>query len=241
LFEDGHRIFNVSVVAPEPLWPSVEPLFIRMVESFTLREPQGPTAPLLPESAESENGETTFASVALADDASSLDPENSINANIRDSGSGLVPNVHDIDASQKSATLGAGAIMALIKVPLGWHVIDDGRRTLIFNASGEVQVNLNLYQPEGASPDQTLDLILEEMQAHHADLQYIRLELEGMPCLGLRNIREGDDVLEQAFLIRPAYDGLMLKTRVTADPEWMTRAMNMAGLVLQSIQYPAEP
>ena len=182
-----------------------------------------------------------FASASLADDASSLDPENPINANIRDSGSGLVPNVHEIDPSEKSATVGAGAIMALIKVPFGWHVIDDGKRTLIFNASGEVQVNLNLYQPEGADPEETLDLILAEMEEHHPDLQHIRLELEGMPCLGLRNIYEGGELLEQAYLIRPAYNGLMLKTRVTADPEWMTRAMNMAGLVLQSIQYPGEP
>ena len=238
LFEDGGRLFNVTVIAPEQIWPSIEPLFITMVESVTLASPRGPTALLLPDSAESESKDNAFADLALADGAASLDPENPINVNIRDSGNGLVPNVKATDQNEKSATVAAGAIMAAFKVPFGWHVIDDGKRTLVFNATGEVQVNLNLFNPEGSTAEVVLDAILAEMQACHPDLLHIRLDLEGIPCLGLRNVREGDDLLEQAYLITPAYNGLMLKTRVTANPEWMTRAMNMAGLIVQSISYP---
>jgi hypothetical protein len=238
LFEDGGNLYNVSVLAPAQIWPSVEPLFIPMVQSFALLEPKGPTVPIAPE--EEEGGgetETTYASVALADDASSLDPEHPINANIRDGGNGFAPNVAAIDTGRKCATVAVGAIVATFNVPFGWHVIDDGRRTLVFNASGEVQVNLNLLDPEGQSDGDILMGVLEEMQGLHPDLQHLQLELAGMKCLALRNVRDGDALLEQAYLVRPAYNDLLLKTRVTATPEWMVRAMDLAGLIHQDLRF----
>jgi hypothetical protein len=68
---------------------------------------------------------TQAADVALADDASSLDPENPINANLRANGVGLVPRVIMEATRAKFATVACAAIEAMFRVPFGWHVIDD--------------------------------------------------------------------------------------------------------------------
>jgi hypothetical protein len=46
LFEDGTRFVNVSVVAPDSIWPSVEETLQRMLFSFRLANPRGTQVPL---------------------------------------------------------------------------------------------------------------------------------------------------------------------------------------------------
>jgi hypothetical protein len=49
LLEDGERLYNVSAMAPEQIWASVEPVLDRLLGSFRLADVRGPTAPLGPE------------------------------------------------------------------------------------------------------------------------------------------------------------------------------------------------
>jgi hypothetical protein len=49
LLEDGERLYNVSVMAPEAIWPSLEPTLEQLLISFRLAHVSGPTAPLGPE------------------------------------------------------------------------------------------------------------------------------------------------------------------------------------------------
>ena len=52
----------------------------------------------------------------------------------------------------------------------------------------------------------------------------------------LRNYRDGDDVLVQAFIVKHVRDdGLAHVARVTAKPDDMTRAMNLAEVILRSL------
>jgi hypothetical protein len=183
--------------------------------------------------------EPTYASLALADRPATLDPGHPVNARIRDAGAGLVPTVLAQDAAARRATVGAGALRACFGIPFGWHVIDDGRRTLVFDAENRIQVNLTLVDPEGGSDDDVLAAVLREYRATYPDLQHLELTLAGMRCLAFRGVRDGDTLLDQAFLVRRAPDGLVLKVRVTGLPEDMARAMDLAGRILRDLEFAA--
>jgi hypothetical protein len=249
--EEGKRLLIVSVMAPEQLWGSVETMLQTMISSFRLQTPKGQSVPtqrgavttpeqtpreLTPEERAELERPTEPAEVALASDAGSLAEDHPMNARLRDNGVGLVPRVLEVNEEKKYAKLGAGAIEAIFKVPLGWHVIDDGKRTLVFDAAGKVQVNLDLRYATG-TPAAMLDSLLQEHVAQQPDIEHLRLELCGMQCLALRNYRVEDEVLEQAFLLKEARrEGMVLVTRVTASSEDMVRAMNVAEVVLRDME-----
>jgi hypothetical protein len=47
LLEDGQRLLNLSIVAPDAIWPAVEPTLRLALASFRLAEPRGTSTPLL--------------------------------------------------------------------------------------------------------------------------------------------------------------------------------------------------
>jgi hypothetical protein len=179
---------------------------------------------------------TTPAEVALADNAASLDAEHPMNARLRDNGVGLVPRVLEVNVGERFARLGAAAISSVFRVPLGWHVIDDGKRTLVFDAEGKVQVNLNMRH-WGGDANEVLGTILQGLLEEQPGLDHMRLELGGMECLALRGLKSGDEVLEQAYLLKDVgREGLVLVTRVTASQGEMVRALNVAEVVLGELR-----
>lgn len=178
------------------------------------------------------------ADVAIADDASTLDPELAINVRLRDSGAGFVPRVHEVNTEGKYAVVGVGAIEALFKVPFGWHVIDDGRRTLVFDVEGNVQISLNLREMgEGIIP--LLTSIGDELASANPQGLFLKTELLDMLVLAGRDLSIDGETLDQAYLAKPSHrDGLALVCRVTASRENMTRAMDTAEVILTSIYRP---
>jgi hypothetical protein len=278
--EDGRRLVNLTCMAPEQIWESVEPIFARMLESFRLDRLHGPTAPLVPgdaapvdatpaagEASESaatasegdaspplEAGSappapgaaappaatdepTTPAAAALAEDAASLDPEHPVNARLRDGGAGLVPRVESVDTEARYAVLAAVAVDARFRVPLGWHVIDDTRRTLIFDAGGRMQINLDRRRREGRSDGEVLDGLLAEYRQGQPDIEFRRFDAGGFPCLALRNLRSGDEVLEQVFILKPSADATRaLVARVTGSGDDIAFALGAAEVVLRSLE-----
>ena len=178
------------------------------------------------------------ADVAIADDAATLDPEHIINVRLRDVGAGLVPRVLNVVERERYAVVGAAAIASLFHVPFGWHVIDDGRRTLIFDVPGGVQISLNLRSaPDGVYA--LLTAIGDELASTNPQALFLKMELRGMPCLAIRDLDVDGEQLDQAYLAREAYrGGLALVCRVTATREDMTRAMNAAEVMLMSMQSP---
>ena len=261
LLEDGKRLLNISVMAPDAIWKSVEETLHTTMSSFRLAEPRGTTTPLTREeasraaksapantasreqapkadevSAEAESAPAPAAELALADDTSTFDPEHPFNVRLRDNGAGLTPRVLEVNAAEKFAVIGAGAIVAAFRLPFGWHVIDDGRRTLVFDAAGKIQISLNLRRADGDTRAM-LEQILVQAREEQPEIDPLFVNFTAdLPGLVLRNYRDGDDVLVQAFVVRTLRDdGLSHVARVTASPDDMTRAMNLAEIILRSL------
>jgi hypothetical protein len=261
--EDGGRLLNLTLTAPELFADTVRDAWFGMVQSFTLETPRGsrfqsqehpddtPAAPIPepwmnrppepPRMARPDDDETeddtpaeaqeperpyTFADFALADDAASLDPDHQINANLRDRGIGLVPNVMATDGAGRRATLAAGAIMAMFDVPFGWHVMDDGQRTLVLDPGSEIQINLNLLPLEGRDNDALLDAIEAQMRRDYPEPEFMRMNIGAIHALGARRLADGAKVL---------------RARVTATPEKAVAACNLAELILHSCQFDLNP
>lgn len=193
--EDGRRLLNLTLSAPEMLANSVQGLWFKILSRFTLTTPRGPTVPVFPPVApapspassseptpvDAPNADATpdapesFIHHALAEDSGTLDPEHPINANLRDRGIGLTPRLLALHPEDRKATLGAGALAARIDVPFGWHVIDDGKRTLLLDPSGAVQIHLHLLPREGRDDDGILDHLEADTRASYPEPEFLRL------------------------------------------------------------------
>jgi len=180
-----------------------------------------------------------ISTIALANDATSLDPEQPTNARLRDNGIGLVPRIVSVDLHEKSARVGAGAIQGMFRVPLGWHVIDDGQRTLVFDGDGCIQVSVNQRQHEGATPEAFARACLEQAIEQQPDLPTIAATLGDIAAAGVRGISVDAETLDQYYFVRDVgRDGMYLVARVSATAEHITRALDLAGDVLATFTAP---
>jgi hypothetical protein len=242
--EDGQRLFVIFACAPQQIWDSVEWHFDNMLATIRLDHVNGPTVPITAdqkapggtEQQPPEERPAQPADAALANDSSSLDPDHPINARLLASGAGFVPKLEDTNPNERYAVVTASAIEASFRVPFGWHVLDDSKRTLIFDAPGKMQINLNLRPRMGMTDDQLLDELLEQYADQH-ELQHMKLTLGQYPALSLRNLKIDGETLQQAFLLRDSKTpGKLIVTRVTADDENMTLALNAAEVVLTHLK-----
>jgi hypothetical protein len=182
---------------------------------------------------------TQASDVALSDDASSFDPAHPMNAQLRDKGVGFVPNILTISHGEKFAIVAAGAIMHQFQVPFGWHVIDDGRRTLIFDAGGRMQINLSLRGAQPGQEQEVLEDILIEIREASPNIEHMMITLGGWKTLALRNVIVDGEPLQQAYIATPVHiEDLLLITRVTANDQNITLALNAAEVILRSLQQP---
>ncbi len=285
LFEDGGRIFQMSAMAPEPLWDSAIKKMAPMLASLELHEARGTKVALLPggpvpaaqpaaKPAENSEGKAAataqpaakkksksaapaaspaaaaaaptakltpaeLAALALAEDASSLDAEHTFNANLRSRGAGLVPRVVSVDLKGKFATVAAGAVVGMFHVPLGWHVIDDGKRTLVFDADGKMQVNLSQRLSEGASAKDFARALLDQYLSTQPDLPMAVFELDGIAAAGVRGVMIDGEKLDQCFFVRDlGREGLLLVGRATATAADSQRAFDLAGDIVATFDAP---
>jgi len=265
--EDGGRILHFACMAPESLWPSVNATFVRMLASFALASPRGRTKDLAPadapllsstletppafapaerplpmpdvESAEArlEPGEAVAADVALAADQATFEPEHPMNVRMRDAGAGLVPNVLDFHDQERWATLAPGALHATLRVPFGWHVIDDGRRALVFDADGHTQVDLHLVAREGRTDDAILGAKVPDLERQWPRMRHVRTAVQGMECLLVRDAVVDKAPIEQAYILRSAPGDIVLQARVTSTPSHFRRACDLAQVLLRDLQF----
>ena len=158
-----------------------------------------------------------------------------MNARLRDNGVGLVPRVLSVNAEEKYAVVGAGAVESIFRIPFGWHVIDDGRRTLIFDAAGRIQIHLDLRALTGGIHDM-IEALEQEHEQQQPGISHVHFHAAGFDCVAFRGMRVGEEVLDQTFLIREAErEGMALTARVTAKEEDMALAMETTEVVLLSI------
>ena len=294
--EDGGRLINLTLTAPELLADAVVPMWFGGLASFALDEPHGPTVPLWPavvpppptdavaeladitleDAMESANGSAggsngsaggsaereaglraevvddatlsrpaaaasmadRWAVHARAEGAAVLDAEHPTNRRLRDNGVGLVPRVVEVDEQAQCAIVNCGAITAQLTLPLGWHVIDDGRRVLVFEPTGEVQVHLDLL-PCDMSGQGGHEAVLNQLEAQarrdYPAPAFMRQRAGRVSALGVRNIADGDQPLEQYHLLVDGPEaGHVLRARVTATPTAAGAAANMGELILDA-------
>lgn len=250
-FEDGGRFVYLGLFAPEAISASLETVWKIAIQSFLLERPQGQTVavgpvievapvpepePAAPAPRYFTDGELGF--YAKSDDLATLDPDHPVNARLRDQGTGFVPNLLDSDLEAKTALLGAGAIQAKIEVALGWYVNDDGKRTLILDPAGKIQISLHVLPKQGRDTAQILDDIQAEAEQSHANLEFKRFDEQRISALMVRNIMVDNEAIEQVHLLTEwADDSAMLRARVTADAESLRFAVNYACFILKSADY----
>lgn len=260
--EDGARLINITLTAPELLADAVREAWFAGIASFALETTKGSrfteenvkparSSPVDPDieahkaateaeapeqvTAKGEGENPRFADFAFADTPASLDQEAKVNANLRDRGIGLVPRVIATDDAAKVATLGAGAIVSQMQVPYGWYVLDDGKRTQVLDPNDEVQISLNLMRMAATGYDGLLDELEAQVRSDYPDPQCMRFVNDGIHGLGVRNITAGNEPVEQYHLLHPhSTDRMVLRARVTTSVERRTGACNLAVLILQS-------
>lgn len=255
-FEDGGRLVHLGLFAPEALSASLDGVWKSALESFALDRPQGQRAPVVAAVAEEEPvvisdavaevadvvspefAEEEIGFYAKADDEGTLNPEHPIQARLRDQGVGLTPRLLDFDREKKFVLIGAGAIGATMRVAFGWHVIDDGRRTLVLDPDGKIQIHFDVLAKEGRSVEGILDDLQAEMERSYEAPEFLRMQFEGIFALAGRNLMVDGEAIEQVHMLtRWAKDSAMLRARVTADPESMRFAADYADVILKSVDF----
>ena len=127
-----------------------------------------------------------------------------------------------------------------VQTQFGWHVIDDGRRTLVFDADGRIQVSLSQRGSNGATPSAHARQLLEQYLERQPDLPKIEATLDQISAAGLRGVDVDGVCLDQYFLIRDlGRPDSHLVARVTATAEDARRALDLAGDLLATFR-PAE-
>lgn len=176
-----------------------------------------------------------WAELVLADEPASLDPEERINANLRNNGVGLVPNILSLDRKTKSARIGCGSLEAVVRIPFGWRAIDDGKRTLIFDGD-RIQISVNQRQ-WNKTPAELAEAILAEYEREQVGLKSFVHEMDGITMLGLAGLQIDGEECAQAFMIRDlGRPGLVLVARATAKEEHLRAAANLAGDIMARIE-----
>ena len=139
----------------------------------------------------------------------------------------------DTDLAAKEAVLGAGAVEGFFRVPFGWHVIDDGRRTLIFDAAGKIQINLSQREHGGASTSEVARHLIEQYLELEPELPYIETTLAGIAAAGVRGANIDGVPLDQMFMVRDLdRAGRYLVARVTSTADDAERALDLAGEIM---------
>jgi hypothetical protein len=283
--EDGGRLYHLGAMAPEAIWPSVEPAFDAAFGSFLLEECSGPTTQLMRRmtadppmqfprgtgevhsgnnSAETHQAAemnteahnqvdtedprtagntptdpwpaTQPHEVALSDDDTTFDPAHPQNIRMLENGTGFVPNRVMTSHRHKFASFAAAAVQACFRVPFGWFILDDGRRTLVYDPEGKMQINLSLRTLPGEELTSVLDAVLVQLTEESQGFEVMKLMLGEYPCLAVRGIQIEGEVLDQAYLARMGtVPGLALVVRVTASREDITFALNTAEVILNSL------
>ena len=185
---------------------------------------------------------TRLADFALCDDSIALDEDHPLNRQLGQHGMGRIPDIAGLSDSTRLATLAAEALGAEIDVPYGWHVFDDGRRTLVLEPGGQVRVEIDLLDRAGRDTQQMLDALEAGLRARHPEARVARRAAASLDVLELEDLADNEQPLLRCQLLRGCPDETkVLCAQVTATTEHADWACNLAELVVQGCVLPALP
>jgi len=120
-----------------------------------------------------------------------------------------------------------------------WHAIDDGRRLLVFEPGGKVQLHFDRLRREGRDDEAVLLDLAAGLRQEDAALRFVPITHDGGRGLEVCGMHDGDQALEQRHLLLPAGRDHVLRLRVTATPETAVDANQLAALILASVEWVA--
>jgi hypothetical protein len=173
---------------------------------------------------------------AKANDLASMMPEDWLHARLRELAAGSAAVLLESDLEAKFARVAAPAIRASIGVALGWRVLDDGRRTVLLDEVGEIQIDLNLVATEGRSQEEIRGAIQEYTAGAYVEPSFERSEEGGLLGLRVRDVVLNEERTEHMHWLAPwVDDSAVLRVRVCADTDSMAWAVGYGRLILQSV------
>jgi hypothetical protein len=181
----------------------------------------------------SDDKPSRHADVALAGDSRTLRQDDPINQNLLQSGAGFAPRIVAEYPNEKCATVTTSSLMASLRVPFGWHALDDSKRTLVHDGKGGVQIDLSRRGLNGLDHDGFLRSLLPGLRQVWPDVDPRRMRVNGTECLMLIGIVEAGEPLAQVYLLRDAPKDQVLVARVSCKPEDLPRAGNCAEVLLR--------
>lgn len=191
--------------------------------------------------------EKPYREFALSIKPDSFDPQNKVNRFLVESQKlgNIAPALH-INVEERWAMVSLSAVSATMKVPFGWHVIDDGQRALLFDADGHIQINFSFIPGEGRSVDELIEQTRLEIAKDDPKLQSMVQPLGDMKLLAVTDLQVDGKPVDVCWLISnsPIADGAFLQARLTASAEHMTRAMDLFELLMTGFQFlvfPGDP
>lgn len=173
------------------------------------------------------------ADVALANDSRTLRQDDPINQNLLQSGVGFAPRIVTEYPNEKCATVATSSLLASLRVPFGWHALDDSKRTLVHDGKGGVQIDLSRRDRSGMDHDGFLRSLLPGLRQVWPDIDPRRMRVNGTECLMLLGIVEAGEPLAQVYMLRDAPKDQVLVARLSCKPEDLTRAGNCAEVLLR--------
>jgi hypothetical protein len=109
---------------------------------------------------------------------------------------------------------------------------------MVFEPSGAVLVNLCLIPRNDRSYDGFLDDIEAQTRQDYPAPEFVRRSAGRIDALGVRNIADGEQALEQYHFLFPYRDdSAVVRARITATPEKAAAACNLGELILESFDY----
>lgn len=173
---------------------------------------------------------------ALATSMATFEPAHELNTRMRNLGAGTVPDVQHYHEQELWAAFAPTAIGGTLRVPFGWHVLDDEKRTTVFDGAGDASVQLERVWREGASDDELFAARLAPLQEQQPSLQPERVTIADSPCLVVHGVQNGRKTVTKAFLLRDAGQGRVLQLAATAAPERFAVVRDLLEVLLTDLQ-----
>ena len=242
--EDGQRLLNVSLMGP-PGAADAPGVWSATLRSFELSYPQGPSVALTattmtrPKMPADASMALAFNRHALAEDASTLAPWNPFYAAARVAGRGRAAKVVALDGAQKRATLAAGAILAQIDIPFGWHAIDDGQSLLLHGAGGGVRIKMSFIAGVESDAEKLLGQFESRARTDSpTPVQCTRVRRGARLALRIDGRREAGAPVQELHQLMPGPDaGRMLHVVAVSVPERADAAADLIDLLMRSIVF----
>jgi hypothetical protein len=173
---------------------------------------------------------------ALATSMATFEPAHEVNTRLCNMGAGTVPDVQHYHEQELWAAFTPPAIGGTLRVPFGWHVIDDEKRTTVFDGAGDASVQLERVWREGATDDELFTARIAALRERQPSLQPERLTIAEVPCLVVRGVQNGSKTVTKAFLLRDIGQGRVLQLAVTAAPERFAVVRDLVEVLLTDLQ-----